>query len=78
MKTKIGARVIKTELLTGVDNSNPLKKASMFITIPRKEHKTSLGQSFFSIDFPLKNKLKVQNNNEAPNTLKKIKPKGSM
>ncbi len=26
----------------------------------------------------LKNKLKVQNNNEAPNTLKKIKPKGSI
>ena len=53
IKTKIGAIVIKMELFTGVDNSNPLKKASIFITIPKKEHKTILGQSFFSIELPL-------------------------
>ena len=41
------------ELFTGVDNSNPLKKESIFITIPNKEHKTILGQSFFSIELPL-------------------------
>ena len=73
INTIIGERVIITELFTGVDNSNPLKKASIFITIPKKEQRMILGQSFLSIFSDLINKLTVQNNNEAPITLKRIK-----
>ena len=73
MNTIIGERVIMTELLTGVDNSKPLKNASIFITIPKKEQRIILGQSFLSILSDLINKLTVQNNNDAPITRKRIK-----
>ena len=68
--------MIITELLTGVESSSPLKKANILITIPKKEHKIILGQSFLSIFSVFINKLTVQNNIEAPITLKRIKAYG--
>jgi len=78
IKTIIGEIVIITELFTGVDNSRPLKKASIFITIPKKEHAIKRGQSFFWIFSGFIRKLTSQKRIAAPKTLSKINPKGVM
>ncbi len=65
-----------TELLTGVESSKPLKKANMLITIPKKEHKINLGQSFLSIFSDFIKQLNSQNSKEAPKTLKRMNPNG--
>ena len=78
IKTMIGEIVIITELFTGVDNSRPLKKASIFITIPKKEHAINLGQSFLSILSCLTKMLAIQKRIAAPKTLSNINPKGLM
>jgi dimeric dUTPase (all-alpha-NTP-PPase superfamily) len=48
----------------------------MLITIPKKEHKNNLGQSFLSIFSDFIKQLNSQNSKEAPKTLKRMNPNG--
>ena len=78
IKTIIGEIVIITELFTGVDNSRPLKNASIFTTIPKKEQAIKRGQSFFLIFSGFIKKLTTQKRIAAPETLSNINPNGVM
>lgn len=75
-KSKTGESVIITELLMGVERLNPLKKASIFKTIPKKAQITKRNQSRRSIFSEGKKRLMPQNTNAAPETRNKINPKG--
>ena len=75
-KSNTGESVIMTELLIGVDKLNPLKKASIFKTMPKNAQAINLNQSRCAIFSEGKNKLIIQNTNAAPDTRNNIKPKG--
>ena len=69
-----GVKVITTELLMGVESSNPLKNMFMFSTIPKKAQANILQKSFlsnFSVGY---SKLMSQKSKAAPLTRKRIKP----
>jgi len=76
IKTKIGEMVTITEELIGVDKLKPLKKKSIFTTIPKMVHANILGQSLRCIFSDFTNRLINQNKIAAPETLNMIKPKG--
>ena len=67
-----------TELFIGVERLNPLKKKSIFITIPKTAHPRILGQSEFAIFSLGAKKLIAQKRSAAPVTLSKMNPKGSI
>ena len=74
IKTIIGEIVIITELFTGVDNSRPLKKASIFIHIPNVEARSIFKKSFFSIFSLGINRLISQKIRVAPSNRNIINP----
>ena len=74
--TIIGVVVTNTELLMGVERSNPLKNASILIDIPNKAQIKSRPQSFLSI-FSLGPRKEIpQKSAVAPKTRIIINPKG--
>jgi len=75
-KSKTGERVIITELLMGVERLSPLKKASIFRTIPKKAQAINRSQSRRATFSEGRNKLIIQKTKAAPLTRKSIKPNG--
>ena len=67
-------RVIITPLLIGVDNSRPLKKASIFVHIPNIEAKIIFKKSPLSIFSFGANRLINQKIEVAPSNLSIINP----
>ena len=61
-------------LLIGVDNSRPLKKASIFIHIPNIEARSIFKKSLFSIFSLGVNRLIVQKIKVAPSNRNMINP----
>ena len=75
-RSKTGESVIITELLIGVDRLNPLKKASIFKTIPKKAQAINRNQSRRATFSEGRNKLIIQKTKAAPLTRNSIKPNG--
>ena len=76
ISVQIGVIETSTALLIGVESSSPLKKANMFIDMPKTVAKSNLGQSFFSIFSLGRNRETPQKSTAAPAVRRKINPKG--
>lgn len=75
IKTITGTAVIMIDASMGEVKLNPLKKNSWLEATPSNPQTISKGKSFL-LTFSLINDLIAQNNNPAPNILKKTKAEG--
>ena len=73
--TNMGVMVMSTALLMGVESSIPLKKQSMFITIPKSAQSSIFGKSARSIFCCGIKRLTSQNKLAAPKRRTCTKPK---